>query len=1241
MTTYTSQLCGEKEVLAQVKLAFKATTDAKMVLTRSLQLTVKKTTRSMKTLEGQLVKIVNGERTSISSRVAELDQIIPQYLGVSPAILEFVIFCHQDESLWPMSEPAALKKRFDEIFEAQKYTKAIENIKVLKKNQTIELGKLKIIEEHAKSDKDKGERAEKRSKELYDEIEVLRVKAESLGENIKEAKAEYDAAWEQISYLGSIVGELNGKRIEQRAKQENVQKLKRNLKEMTDSDEELQSMLEQYEERVQLLQDDAEAQKQRYQDLQRELQQSRESLGAKERELGSFEAQKSNYERQLQNREDLVKQTARGHNIRGFDLDVDDEQVHLFMERISKMARDQNAAFERARRDTQQELQRAQEVLNRINQQKSTLNQRKENARSLIGTNDRKINSLQSDLNRIEIDEGGKAAFESSIEDIDTRLRNAKSEFESAKWDKQIEDLEAQSRTLDSQKEKLDEELIQGTKHVQDSARVDHLRKELKERQRSLDTMVGAHGSKISDVVGGSWQPSTVESDFQASTNRSNSYVAEAERQRDGTARELEQLNYKLNTCRADLKNKYQELKSSEATVRDAIDDEPAEFPEVLQQLENNRDILKRDQDSFSHLKKYYGDCLDTAKENNMCRMCRRTFRSSEGKLYDQFVSRLEQYLSDAAKQAMEDEAKDAEVQLKAARGASAAFDTWERLKEKEIPTLEAEERRLASRHETLTSQMEEHDATVSERQDSKREVESLSKTVQNIAKYAAEIASLDTQISELSVKSQDAGSSRGLVMVQDDLKANAEQSRTVKHALTRAIGERERSRGTINSLEIDLRDVKSKLSAAVYQLKEKESIEKQIGELKTLNGEQRESLKSIDQELQGLGPELSQAQAKYDDIARRGEEKDRQLQEESSGLNSSLHRLQMAEKEILDYIDRGGPQQLARARGGIENVKQDIVRIEGDMQRITKEVNHIQSQLRNHEDTKRSIQDNQDYRRDLRDLQAIGTQIRELESQNAEADKERYEREGNHWEMERNRLVAEQAQVMGQMASKDDQLQQLIKDWETEYQGAAQKYKEAHIRVETTKAAVEDLGRYGGALDKAIMKYHTLKMEEINRIIEELWRKTYQGTDVDTILIRSDNETLKGNKSYNYRVCMVKQDVEMDMRGRCSAGQKVLASIIIRLALAECFGVNCGLIALDEPTTNLDRDNIRALAESLAEIIRVRRQQSNFQLIVITHEEEFLRYMQCADFCDYYWRVSRNEKQTSILERQSIAEVV
>jgi len=144
--------------MAQVRLKFKSTSQAEMVATRSLQLTVKKTTRTQKTLEGSLSMIKDGERTVMSSRVAELDLILPQSLGVSRAVLDSVIFCHQDESLWPMSEPSALKKKFDEIFEALKYTKAIDNIKLLRKKQNEDLGKFKIMEQHAKDDKDKADK---------------------------------------------------------------------------------------------------------------------------------------------------------------------------------------------------------------------------------------------------------------------------------------------------------------------------------------------------------------------------------------------------------------------------------------------------------------------------------------------------------------------------------------------------------------------------------------------------------------------------------------------------------------------------------------------------------------------------------------------------------------------------------------------------------------------------------------------------------------------------------------------------------------------------------------------------------------------------------------------------------------------------------------------------------------------------------------------------------------------------
>ncbi|GMG56313.1 unnamed protein product [Ambrosiozyma monospora] len=119
----------------------------------------------------------------------------------------------------------------------------------------------------------------------------------------------------------------------------------------------------------------------------------------------------------------------------------------------------------------------------------------------------------------------------------------------------------------------------------------------------------------------------------------------------------------------------------------------------------------------------------------------------------------------------------------------------------------------------------------------------------------------------------------------------------------------------------------------------------------------------------------------------------------------------------------------------------------------------------------------------------------------------------------------------------------------------------------------------------------------------------------------------------------MVKNGVELDMRGRCSAGQRVLASIIIRLSLAENFGTNFGVIALDEPTTNLDEDNINSLAQSLNALIELRKQQSNFQIIVITHDEKFMSEMGAQNYTEHFYKVQRNQRLNSTISQCKISD--
>ncbi|MEJ1272922.1 RAD50 double strand break repair protein [Cricetulus griseus] len=207
----------------------------------------------------------------------------------------------------------------------------------------------------------------------------------------------------------------------------------------------------------------------------------------------------------------------------------------------------------------------------------------------------------------------------------------------------------------------------------------------------------------------------------------------------------------------------------------------------------------------------------------------------------------------------------------------------------------------------------------------------------------------------------------------------------------------------------------------------------------------------------------------------------------------------------------------------------------------------------------------------------------------------------------------------------------------EPQFRDAEEKYREMMIVMRTTELVNKDLDIYYKTLDQAIMKFHSMKMEEINKIIRDLWRSTYRGQDIEYIEIRSDaDENVSASdkrRNYNYRVVMLKGDTALDMRGRCSAGQKavamsglnglleVLASLIIRLALAETFCLNCGILALDEPTTNLDRENIESLAHALVEIIKSRSQQRNFQLLVITHDEDFVELLGRSEYVEKFYR--------------------
>jgi DNA repair protein RAD50 len=137
-------MTDQSEVKACVKLRFRNKAGKTSVVVRSMQLTKKKTKLEFKALDGCIRSAgENNQSISTSHKCTELDKHVPDMLGVSPAILENVIFCHQEDSNWPMGEGIILKKKFDDVFESTRYTKALEAIQKSKKEYTSKAKDLK------------------------------------------------------------------------------------------------------------------------------------------------------------------------------------------------------------------------------------------------------------------------------------------------------------------------------------------------------------------------------------------------------------------------------------------------------------------------------------------------------------------------------------------------------------------------------------------------------------------------------------------------------------------------------------------------------------------------------------------------------------------------------------------------------------------------------------------------------------------------------------------------------------------------------------------------------------------------------------------------------------------------------------------------------------------------------------------------------------------------------------------
>ncbi|CAN6627038.1 DNA repair protein Rad50p [Trichomonascus vanleenenianus] len=1214
------KISGEREVLAQVKLSFESVNHRKMICTRSMQLTTKRTTRTFKTLEGQLLtKGDDGTKTTLNTRCADLDAQMPALLGVSKAVLDYVIFCHQEDSWWPLAEPSLVKKRFDEIFEATKFTKALDNIKTLRKEYAADIKLQEKDKQHLKSDKDRAEKAQSKADQLVADLETYK-------EQVRELQLEMDQTTKQLNELfqskqefQQVLYKLEQLQHSKKSYKESIARLSSAVTELPESTEELQGKLDNFSFQTDSRRQAKLEMEDSLNNVKIDLQDIRKKYNAKIVREGQLTAAKEAHESKVARRNKFIKDASG-------DLGLDEassENVDEFRSALESKLRHLKNEIDDLRRENAAKEDVVSSEIAELNTKRIREEEKKGSLGKSIQQNRAEISRLQDQIDSMYADEASLEYDRKTLAELNEKLHAQQKAVEDSNTDSEIRAEQRRQADLEGELDHWNNQLQQASKVSDSRARLKVLEDDLQRRELTLNKLKDTHVPAFESTIGKKFSLDSLEDDLSTALTDSQRELATSTKEVD----KLSASKSKYGTLSQVLDDKREQMDKEVEDLTTEIgivipETSKSAYEEAVRKAKKDVSIATANVEQFVFFQNFYQRAVKFADDSHGCILCERNY-DNDDELH-KFRASIEEKAAEAPKlkSQFEEELEAQKTYLDELYEISHQVEKLNSLQQNEIPSVEAEIAANNERYEAADKALEEETSKMKQCEKKVESIKNLKRAVTDILRSSGEIDSLKAKISNLQGDLKSSGFDVSTTDIYDKLSKLNEESKAVSKNIYKLTEQKNQVHNKLQALKNEISSKQLEISRSENQLMERKNKQDQIAALKEKTKGAESDIESVKTSLAELTPQIRQLEGKLRELKLANEERVSLINETYVSHDKVFHEFKTLSTEISQYR---GDEELETCKLEVKRISEKIKDSETRINELSAKAAEEEKVLLDMKSHERELRDNLDLRLLRAELKKAEDEIQQLQVKNAEQEKLTYERETKRLQDRYTQLTSDHSGKMGEMRQMDDQLKVLNDELQSEFLNIHQDYRKAVLKLAATSHANEDLATYSKALDSAIMKYHAMKMEEINRIVDELWKRTYTGTDIDTIMIRSDNENAKGNRAYNYRVVMVKQDIELDMRGRCSAGQKVLASIIIRLALAECFGVNCGLIALDEPTTNLDADNIRQLAKSLDAIISMRQKQKNFQLIVITHDEHFLQAMNAAQYTDHFYKVSRN----------------
>lgn len=1163
----------------------------------------------------------------------------------------------------PLEDSSKLKAKFDDIFAATRYTKALEAIRKLRteQQQTIKSfeGDLKVLENNMEV-----------AHKLEDELEMIKSKIASNESKREEINTQRKRIQDELQDLGDKADQV--KEVQQniellRFQQQNMLAEKekahdRMQTEYNDADSDLQMFYEQFVEKVKNNRAKLGSEMEQLARVKEQMKQGQDELDRLQRGVGEMRALENSAARKREELQALAARMAKVHTVASYKENnlAPADFVDVLQTKVNKQ-RQNLEAFKREARRVDRDFEA--DISKKKDKESKLLGAIKHRAEE-DGKNQSRVRAIQHTVTKINSEMGQFKDIQKLINSTQTQLRD----FEQSDTSESIREtiklktgqirsnnaaltvLAEKKKQLGKQSQhltqiKFNSDRLEQTR-LRHNATLEKCKATLQARNIGLDRALplplpprAEDLAKVLSAGAADYQSDGIEPQLRAKLEDARRRAAkakgdqmEAQGQLSASEGELRSVEASLGRMRDKIAKLRGKLEAAGVSGDMRLE---AEQQKAARELEN----LKTQKDNRKSMVSMWKKFLDLAKDRNSCPLCLRGLDVEE---MSTFVSQNEDKLRKIDTQNYTEGLQKASDRKDRLEQLSGAWSELQRLLGEEKPPLME---RLASLKERKAAHTEEVDLRAKRAKltaEDETQLEAALATASEVTRIFKEVRDLVSAIAK-------------------DRQLLQEQAAEMRGQTLEAVSEQyDKLTGDTTALNRDLSDLQDRLE---NQRNEKQKLvghlnklrEKGV-ELSNMESEKRrlkEEEKTLKQASEKVLAEKIKLEASLDPLAQEisglKQEREQKRQENSKGEQVLLRSVEEIQSDCQVFqtvvSDLDSYEQRAQQKTHLQESLDRALRTHEEHSRNAEDIN---AKIKENEQTvassakiKADIQANMDYRERQRELVRHATLIEQKSDELTSLignDADLF-KDIETFRSRLEQLSTAAAELTGQLTSMQDQANTIKLELRTpRYKDIDQRHKEKLVEWKTTAMANKDLETYYKALDRALMHFHSLKMKEINEVLNEYWRTTYHGKDIDEIRIVSDPATVsgKGRLSYNYRVVMKQGDTELDMRGRCSAGQKVLTCLLIRLALAQTFCLQCGVLALDEPTTNLDAFNVKSFAKALNAIISKRSLQRNFQLILITHDEQFVEELGMRGAADHYYRVYKDSRNHSTIKMLS-----